>query len=188
MTTQEHKQTGWKQKVLHEMKEYWLTALYMFFFFGVFSTYRRLILAHHNFSYEEYGVSVIKALVLAKVVLVAETLRLGRGFADKPLVIPTLYKSFIFTVCVAFFDVLESVIGSLFRGISPAEAVVELMNRFNYVKLAGFLVVFFTFIPFFALRELRRVLGEGTLRGLFFQRRSVINISPDAAPSPSGEK
>jgi hypothetical protein len=37
------------------------------------NSYRMLLLAHHGISYEDYGISVIRALVLAKVVLVAET-------------------------------------------------------------------------------------------------------------------
>jgi hypothetical protein len=163
------KRTGWKQKILHEMIEYWLVVLYMALFFGVFFNYRRLILAHHGIGYEYYGISVIKALVLGKVVLVAESLRLGRRFEDKPLIVPTLYKSSIFTICVALFNVIESMILSFVHGMGPMGAVDELVNRYNYEWLAGALVVFFAFIPFFALRELRRVLGEKTLRQLFFQ-------------------
>jgi len=168
------KKMGWKQKILHEMIEYWITALYMALFFGVFSNYRRLILAHHQISYKDYGISVIKALILAKVVLVAESLRLGRGFEDKPLIVPTLYKSFIFTVCVALFNVIESMIRSFIHGIGPMEAIDKLMGRFTYELLAGGLVVFFVFIPFFAVRELRQVLGEGTISKLFFHRRSAM--------------
>jgi hypothetical protein len=176
------KKTGWKQKILHEMIEYWITVLYMALFFGVFSNYRRLILAHHQISYEDYGISVIKALVLAKVVLVAESLRLGRGFEDKPLIVPTLYKSFMFTVCVALFNVIESMIRSFIHGIGPMAAVDELMSGFNYEWLARALVVFFAFIPFFVVRELRRVLGDGLIRKLFFQRRSTREAGCDPNP------
>jgi len=181
----EKKKTGWKQKILHEMIEYWLIVLYMALFFGVFFNYRRLILAHHQILYEAYGISVIKALVLGKVVLVAESLRLGRGFEDKPLMVPTLYKSFIFTVCVALFNVIESMILSFVHGMGPMGAVDELISRYNYEWFAGALVVFFAFIPFFALRELRRVMGEKTLRQLFFQRRSAIPTGPDRKQNTS---
>ena len=82
----------------------------MAIFFGAFANYRRLLLAHYGISYEDYGIAVIKALVLAKVVLVAETLRLGRGYEEKPLIVPTLYKTFLFTVCVAVFDIAEGLV------------------------------------------------------------------------------
>ena len=187
MNTFTEKITGWKRKVLYEMIEYWLSVLYMAVFFSVFTNYRRLILAHYQIIYEEYGISVIKALVLAKVVLVAKGLRLGRGFEDQPLIIPTLYKGFLFTVCVALFGVVESMIRSFIHGIGPMGAVDELMSRFNYEWLAGALVVFFAFIPFFAVGELSQVLGEGTIRKLFFQSRSALEPGPDQAQDTSGK-
>ena len=89
----------------------------MAIFFGVFTTYRRLLLAHYGISYEDYGISVIRALVLGKVVLVAEALHLGRGFEEKPLIVPTLYKTFLFTVCVAVFDIAEALVRGLIGGL-----------------------------------------------------------------------
>jgi len=38
--------------------------------------------------------------------------------------------------------------------------------------LANSLVVVVAFIPFFAVKELGRVLGEKTIRDLFFRKRS----------------
>jgi hypothetical protein len=152
------------------MKEYWLITLYLAMLFAVFTIYRRLLLAHYRISYEEYGFSVIKALILAKVVLVAEKLRLGRGFEDKPLVVPTLYKALLFTMCVALFGVVESMLRSLIHGRGLPGAVEELMSQYTYEWLALALVVFFTFIPFFAVRELSWVLGAGKISQLFFWR------------------
>jgi len=173
--------TGWKQKIRHELIGYWLTVLYLALFFGGFANYRRLILAHHGISYEDYGISVIEALVLAKIIVVAEKLHIGRGFEDRRLIVPTLYKGFLFSVCVGLFHFVESVIGSLIWGRGPMGAVDDLMSQFNYELLAGGLVVFFAFIPFFAIRELTPVLGEGVMFRLFFQRRSVVEPSPDEA-------
>ncbi len=141
-----HKQRmGWRQKIFHEIKEYWLITLYMAILFSVFTIYRRLILKHYIISYEEYGFGVIKAMILAKVVLVAEKLRLGRGFEDKPLIIPTFYKSLLFTICVALFGIVESMISSFVHGKGLTGAIDELMSQYTYEWLGNALVVFFTF-------------------------------------------
>ena len=168
MKTVNEKKQRWKKKILHELVDYWLAVLYMAIFFSIFSNYQRLILAHYGIIYTEYGISVIKALVLAKVVLVAETLRVGRGFEDKPLVVPTLYKTFLFTLCVGVFNIAEGLARALIKGLGLMGAVDEVMSGFNYVWLARAMVVFFSFIPFFMVRELGRVLGEGTIAKLFF--------------------
>ncbi len=156
------------------MTEYWLSVLYLALFFGFFITYRRLILAHYSISYESYGFALLKAFVLAKVILVAERLRVGRGFERRPLIIPTLYKAVIFTICVVFFNAIESIIGSFSHGKDLAGAFGELMTRYNYEWLSAALVVFFAFVPFFALRELRQLLGKGVVFRLFFMSRSAM--------------
>ncbi len=179
MNSVNEKRKGLKGKILHELIHYWLLVLYMAIFFGVFTSYRRLLLAHYGISYEDYGISVIRALVLGKVVLVAEALHLGRGFEEKPLIIPTLYKTFLFTACVALFDIAEAMVRGLIGGLSPMGAVDELMTRFHYEWLSRALVIFFAFIPFFAFRELRRVLGEGVI-GIFVRRIAAAEADCDS--------
>jgi hypothetical protein len=173
MNSTNEKKTSWMQKILHEMIEYWLIFIYLALFFAVFTIYRRLILAQYQISYQDYGIALIKALVIAKVVLVAQAFRLGRGLEDKSLIFPTVYKTFLFTAIVALFNVIESLIRSLLHGTGPRGAVNELMSRYNYEWSANALLVFFAFIPFFAVRELGRVLGVGTIGKLFFRRRDV---------------
>ena len=158
----------------------------MAIFFGAFANYRRLLLAHYGISFEDYGISVIRALVLGKVVLVAETLRLGRGFEERPLIVPTLYKTFMFTVCVAVFDIVEALVRGLIGGLGPMGAVDHLMSRFNYEWFSRALVIFFAFIPLFAVRELRRVLGERAI-SIFFQRRSAAEAGCDPPLKALGE-
>ena len=170
---------GLKQTILHELIRYWLIVLYMTIFFGAFANYRRLLLAHYGISYEDYGIAVIRALVLAKVVLVAETLRLGRGYEEKPLIVPTLYKTFLFTVCVAVFDIAEGLIRGFMGGLGSIGAVDDVMSRFNYEWLSRALVIFLAFLPFFGVRELRRVFGEG-VTDIFFRRTSA----PEAGCDP----
>lgn len=38
--------TGFKQKAVSELKAYWLIVFYLWLFFGSFTVYRRLVLAH----------------------------------------------------------------------------------------------------------------------------------------------
>ncbi len=60
--------SDWEQEVVHEAIEYWINFIYLAFFFGMFTWYRRFILAEYQISYAHYGVSLIEAAVLAKVI------------------------------------------------------------------------------------------------------------------------
>src|SRR5208283_4026979 len=98
---------GLKQKIAHEMFDYFINFVYLAFFFVMFTSYRRLILAEYQISYLHYGISIIQAMILAKVVMVGDILRLGRRLENKPLIFPTLYKAIVFCIWVGVFGVLE---------------------------------------------------------------------------------
>ncbi len=161
-----------KEKILREFKAYWINVLYITVFFSIFIDYRRLILAHYQISYKAYGISLINGLVLAKVILVAEHLGLGRRFEDKPLIFPTLYKSFLFTLCVAVLSVVESLVRDFFRAGASVVVPDAFLKCFSYEWFAGMLIVLAAFIPFFGIRELSKVLGEGKISELFFRRKA----------------
>ncbi len=117
----------------------------------------------------DYGVSVIEALVLAKVIMIGDVLRIGRRLQDRPLIFPTLLRAIVFGVWVGLFKVLEQTVVGLLRGKGLAGGFEEIMGQDKYDLLADSLVTFFAFVPFFAVKELGRVLGSGKLGELFFR-------------------
>lgn len=161
---------GWKAKVGHELIEYGFNVVYLTLVFASFTVYRRLVLAAYDITYTNYWVAVIEALILGKVIMIGAILRLGRGLEDKPLIYPTLYKTAVFTAFVAGFKVLEHVIKGVWDGEGVAGGLAELSENGLEVVLANSLVVLVAFIPFFAVRELGRVLGTKKIWDLFFRR------------------
>src|SRR5882724_3364174 len=172
MTATREKKAGLKEKFLHEMKEMLALFLYFALFFCAFTTYRRLVMRELGVSYFHYGFALLKALVLAKVVLLGQYVRLAKVFDDRPLIVPTLYKVIMFGLFYLAFDVLEHVIGSFIHGKGLASAFQEIIGAGRDEILARTLVVLFAFLPFFAFDETGRVLGEGKLRDLFLRKRS----------------
>ncbi len=161
-----------KKKLLHEVNVYFVYVVYLALVFAAFTQYRRLILADVGISYTNYGVAVIEALILAKVIMIGDVLHLGRRFEHRPLIFPILLNTAIFTLFVGVFTLIEHAIKGLFKGKGAVEGVMEFLGKGSYEILAGCLVIFVAFIPFFALRELGRVLGgEGKILDLFFKSR-----------------
>jgi hypothetical protein len=178
MTTQEkqemnnanEKRSGWKHKLVHELIAYWLNVLYLTIFFSVFTSYRRLLMAHYDISYTEWGISLIKALILAKVILIVDLLRISHSLEDRPLIVPTLYKTFIFSLFVALFAIMESAIRGFLQGKGLGGALDHLLSQGTSEFLSRCLVAFCAFIPYFAFKEIGRVLGKGELGELFFRK------------------
>jgi hypothetical protein len=172
MNNADKKKGDLKKKIVHEIGEYLINVCYLTLVFAAFTQYRRFLLAAHDITYTDYGVAVIEALILGKVIMIGEVIRLGRGLEQKPLIYPTLYKTFVFTVFVGVFKVIEHVIKGLRNGSGFMAGFVELSEKWSHELLANSLVVFVAFIPFFAVKELGRVFGEDKIRALFFKRRA----------------
>jgi hypothetical protein len=163
-----------REKLFKEFTEYLLNAVYLSIFFSVIIFYRRQILMQYNIYLDDYFFGVIKALVIAKVIMIGAFLRISRKFENKPLIVPVLYKSFLFVIWVILFDLLEAYIRGLISTGSFSGAYHQLVgHHFNRTWFAGAVVVFFTFIPFFALKELQRVLGKREVFRLFFKSEKI---------------
>jgi len=170
--------TGWKGKIVDELVEYVVNLVYLAFFLVAFAWYRRLILAEYDIPYLNYWVPLIEAAILAKVIMVGDLMRLGRGLERTPLLVPTLYRTVVFSALVGVFSVLEHTVGGLLHGKGLTEGLAELASKGRYELLAECVVIFCAFVPFFAFKELEGVVGKNRLRDLFWRRAT-------AAPDPS---
>jgi len=188
MSGKDAKKGDLKKKIVHEVTEYWINVCYLTLVFAAFTQYRRFLLAAHDITYTNYGFAVIEALVLAKVIMIGEVARLGRGLERKPLIYPTLYKTVVFTLFVGVFTLIEHGIKGLWKGEGFTSGIADFLGKgFNEI-LANSIIVFIAFIPFFGIKELGRVLGEDKIRALFFRRRAdqgIVGSGPRSTPNGS---
>src|SRR5690242_11434243 len=108
-----------KEKMLHELQKFALYFIFLAFFFSALTAYQRLILGEYSISYLHYGYGLIEALILSKIILIGEGLGLGEKYGSKPLIIPTLYKTIIFSFLVMIFSIAEHFITGFMRGVDP---------------------------------------------------------------------
>jgi hypothetical protein len=162
---------SWKQKLFYEFTEYLVNFIYMAIIFSSVILYRRLVLAQHGIIAEDYFIGVVKAFVIAKVVMIGTFLKISHKFEREPLLIPIVYKAFLFTIMVMLFDVFEEFIKSLIHNHNLLQSIDELQSHVSVVWLGASLLIFFIFIPFFAAKELIRVLGKDNVKAILLERR-----------------
>ncbi|HEY7205013.1 MAG TPA: hypothetical protein VIA61_11985 [Methylomirabilota bacterium] len=165
--------TSWKSKIANEMVEYSLNFVYLAFFLVAFTWYRRLVLAAYDIPYAHYLMPLVEAAVLAKVIMIGDLMHLGRGLERTPLLVPTLYRTVLFSALVGLFSVLEHTVGALIHGKTLMEGLGEIADKGRYELLAQCVVIFGAFVPFFAFKELEELVGRERLRGLFWRRAPV---------------
>ena len=158
-----------KKRLTHEMESYAVISTYLLVFLFSFALYRSLLMTEYDLGAFQVGWVVVEALILGKIVLIGEALHVGERLQDRRLFLSVLWKTFTFSLLVLVFKVLEHVVGALVHHKSVAEVFdfsggrgIEILSRVELMAV--------TFIPFFAFRELGRVLGEGKLVELFFRK------------------
>jgi hypothetical protein len=158
---------------------FWLTALYLWIFLGSFTIYRRLVLAETGVTYLHYGIALIEALVVAKVILVGRMFGFSRRFEQQPLIVPVVYKSILFGVLVMLFGILEHVIEGMLRSHSGLSGLRDLASLGFDELSARVLMLIIAFVPFFAFYEIGRVIGMKKLAAMFFQGFSSVSDTRD---------
>ena len=166
MSAENSQQTSLKQKAVHEAKEITYVFLYLAAFFCALATYSMLLLEKFEISYFTYGAALLNALIITKIILIGEAVHFGKKHEAKPLFYSCAYKAFVYGVLVFAFHIVEEVIKRLIHGKAIVVAFREV--RIDDL-LARSVIIFLTFIPFFAFRELGRVMGPDKLRDMFFR-------------------
>jgi hypothetical protein len=167
-----------KHQVVHQAREYLVISCYLFVVFSLFVLYKWVILAEEHIDFALHGFALFNALALAKVMLVAQELHLANQFPDAPLIYPTLLKSFVFTIVLACFKIVEEGVMGIVHGKSFHESAVLVAGASWKEELILASLFFVMLIPFFGFTELRRVFGADRLVGAFFRPRHLLNLPP----------
>lgn len=150
-----------------------LYSLFFLFFFTIFTVYRWLMIGALDDASLRLGYNLIEAIVLAKTVLVGQKLRLGERFENRPLIVPTLYKTAIFTVFVSAFSLIEEFVFGHLKGKGWGFLWQELLQTGYRHILAKVLLMAFVLFFFFAFLELARAIGKEKLYRLFFKKNHL---------------
>ncbi len=163
----EHSSTqGLKQKTIHELWELAWIFFYLAFFFCSLEIYSVLLLRDFHIKYLNLGFAIVNALVIAKVILLGEYAKVGRRYEQRPLVVSAAYKALLFVMLVFAFHLVEELLKQFLRkghfaGTFAETHVDDLVGRY--------VIVYCTFLPLFAFREARRILGQQRFVDLFFR-------------------
>lgn len=170
MTKPKKDHSAIKHKAAHEAYEFLWLFLYLAFFFCSLAAYSMLMMREASVTQSlTFGFALINAAVIAKVILIGEYAHIGRKFEDYPVLVTAVIKAFLYSCLVLAFHFLEEGIKNLIHG----KEVVSAFHNIRIDDLVGrTLIVFCTFVPLFAFREIRRTMGDPEFNALLLKRRS----------------
>jgi hypothetical protein len=178
MEEERSKSKSLKSKIIHEFQEMLLISAFFGLFFFAFATYKMYLLHQFRSAQFVYVTAVINTLVLAKVILLGDFVRVSKRMDHRPLIISAIYKAAFFAVLVAAFHWVEEFVKEAIRSRNFADTLHETLQATSWPLLGLLVICFCLFIPFFSLREVRRIMGEEEFSELFLRRtRPKVTVS-----------
>jgi hypothetical protein len=159
-----------RHRATEELKEFLILSLYLYVCLGAIIIMKSAILKSVGVEFDAWGIAAIKALLLAKFMLIGKALRLGEN-KNIPLAWPTLYQSALTLVLLIILTTLEEILVGALHDRTIKESLTHVAGDRLDIVLATFLIMFLILVPYFAFRNLGEVLGPGVLPRLFFTDR-----------------
>src|SRR5262252_7463888 len=95
-STREHQTSRVREKVEEELKLFFVVFAFLALMFSAFLTYRRLVSSEAGITYLHYGAGLIKAAVIAKIILLGQAMKVGKRVESQPLIIAVFVKSVLY--------------------------------------------------------------------------------------------
>jgi len=166
-------------KLLNAIKRDYLEilppAIFFFIAFSLIQITKRLILSEYGISWTGFGSAVVGAIMVGKVVLIADKLTFMSKFHDRKLIYNTFWKSLIYFLAALLLQYLEPLVHSLIKHKSFMEAnrhfITETVWTHFWLIQIWLAVLFFVYC---AMRELVRAVGKEKVMGMFFGSRNAV--------------
>jgi len=159
------------QRAIRELKELVFISLYLYVTLGAVILLKTAALHTEGIQFTPWGIAIVKAVVLAKFMMVGEIIKIGGRGTTGPLIWPTLQKAFGLLVLLIIMTIIEDAVVGLFHHRSIAASLGDLFGPRLEETLAGYLIMLVVLLPYCAFRVLGEALGEGRLMRLFFGER-----------------
>lgn len=170
-----HEKATLRQRGMHELKELVLISLYLYITLGTVILIKTAVLHTEGINFAPWGIAIVKAVVLAKFMLLGEAMKIGEHNFTIPLIWPTLQKAFALLVLLMLMTIIEEAVVGLFHDKSIAASLGELVGPRLEETIAGYIVMLLVLIPYCAFRVLDVALGEGRLARMFFVEREPMH-------------
>jgi hypothetical protein len=155
------------QRAMHEFKELLFITLYLYITIGAVILMKTGVLRTQGIEFAPWGIAIVKAVVLAKFMLIGEAMKIGGRSTTGPLIWPTLQKAFGLLVLLIVMTIIEEAVVGLFHHQSIAASLSDLFGPRLEETLAGYLIMLLVLLPYCAFRVLGEALGEGRLVRMF---------------------
>jgi len=165
------------QKLKHEVRELIPVTVFFFVTFQLLALTQALMLEQFGIRVSTFLTATVMALVVAKVVLIADHFPLVNRFPDKPLSYNVVWKTAIYLIASLGVRYVEHLIHFWRQTGNFAEANRRLCDEIVWPHFWGVqLWLLILLLVYCAFRELVRALGRERIVAMFFHDQSANSL------------
>ena len=160
-------------KVKHELHEVIPPTIFFFVSFHIIALERALMVREYGLRLSATAGATVAALLVAKVVLIADMLPVINRFPEKPLIYNVVWKTAIYVVASMFVHYLEHLIPVWWRVGGLGAANEQLWREIGWPHFWAIQLLLVVLIFLYCLsRELIHVIGRDRVRKILFGART----------------
>lgn len=155
--------------IKHELRELLPPTIFFFLAFHLLALSRALMLKQYGVTMSAVAGATIGALVVGKVVLIADAIPIINRFPNRPLIYNIVWKTTIYVLAALVVHYLEHLIPIWWKSGSLADANRTLLGEIVWAHFwAVQLWLLVLLLMYCTLRELVRALGREEVMRMFF--------------------
>ena len=154
--------------IKHQFQEAIIPAIFFFIVFNLLILTKTLILKAYAVTPTSMAVAIVGAIIVAKVILIADKLPFIKVFSDKPLIFSVLWKTMIYGVMGFVFRCIEELIPLLSKHEGFGAAVEHFISGVSWPQFWALQIWLMLALVFFnSVSELDKYFGAGSMRKAF---------------------
>ena len=155
--------------VVHQIKDLALLTAYFYVSFVAVIFFKATVLHSYGIYYVVWGTAIVKAILIAKFMLIGQSMKIADIELNGPLIKPILYKLFGFLSLLLFFTSAEE----MATGLLHHRSIHQVLDLFTGprlgVTIAEVLILMLVLIPFIVFSVIAEALGENSLQQMLFK-------------------
>lgn len=151
------------QRLKHGFLHYLAIAAYLYVCFAAVLAYKVAVLQGVGVHAAFFGFAAVKALILAKFLLLGEELRVGERSAPRTLLIAIFWRSAAALLLLVGLSAIEKVLEGLIHHQTLAQSFSDFGGGTVAEMLATALLLYLVLLPYVAYRRLNEALGRDRL-------------------------
>ncbi|MFJ7355744.1 MULTISPECIES: hypothetical protein [unclassified Phyllobacterium] len=155
-----------------DLLQFAVLAVYLYVCLSAIILYKITIVGSSGDGFWPFGLPALKALLLAKFILLGHAVHLGDRYSDRRIINVIASKALLYLALLITLSILEEIVVGLIHGRTIAASLSDLLGKAPQIFATSFIMLL-VLIPYLASREISSAFEGGLWRKLLEKRSGL---------------